>query len=241
MNLLAPLRRLIGHEIHQPASTGTTQCPSTQAVHRARTDTYRNQHADLLEHFRATRGRDLPAVERIVKGITGMDIFSQFGSNAAAAAAAYRALSLAARYQKPCPSIEALGRDVGLAATPMRTLLSRMEKAGLIVTHYPNPSHRVVEVVATGKKTAPTQSRSAAAAAASRAVAIGWPSRTITPERFGERIASAGRFEDSAQARRDPGSPRHEMPGRALPFSGCGISRVYDSAGSGQRTIAGTP
>jgi hypothetical protein len=70
MSLITTIRRrLIGYEVHQPpAAAGDTQCPSTQAVHRARTNAYRNQHADLLQHFRATRGRDLPAVDRIIKG-----------------------------------------------------------------------------------------------------------------------------------------------------------------------------
>lgn len=69
MSLLDAARRLSGHEIHRSGTAhGAPQCPSTQAVHRARTELYRNLHADLLERFRATRGRDLPAVERIVKG-----------------------------------------------------------------------------------------------------------------------------------------------------------------------------
>jgi len=69
MSLLAAARRLIGHEIHRPGPAhGAPQCPSTQAVHRARADIYRSQHADMLEQFRAIRGRDLPAVERIIKG-----------------------------------------------------------------------------------------------------------------------------------------------------------------------------
>ncbi|WP_205762420.1 hypothetical protein [Magnetospirillum aberrantis] len=211
MNLLDPLRRLIGHEIHHPVAVaaGPTQCPSTVSVHRARSNAYRNQHADLLEQYRATRGRDLPAVERIIMGNAQMDIFVQFGCNAAAAAAAYRILSLAARHHRPCPSIEALGREVGLAATPMRTLLSRMEKADLIRTHYPNPARRVVEIVASGRKTEPTQGNGEAAVAASRAVSMGWPARSVTTEQLSALIAAAGRFEDSPEAKRDLGITVH--------------------------------
>lgn len=43
----------------------STDCPSTQAVHRARDEAYRKQHAQLLAELSAVVGKPLPAVEQI--------------------------------------------------------------------------------------------------------------------------------------------------------------------------------
>lgn len=164
-----------------------------------------------------------------------MDAFAIFGKDAASAAATYRTLSAAARAGAPCPSVEVLGRDVGLTGETTRKLLRRMEAAGMIRTTYPSKTARVVEIVASGRKTAPTLGSNEMA----KSAAAGWPKQTMGAQQFSAALRRAGRFEDSPEARRDPGSPRHEMPPRASVFSPCGISRVYDHGGRGQRDVLG--
>lgn len=164
-----------------------------------------------------------------------MDAFAIFGKDAAKAAVTYRTLSAAACAGAPCPSVEVLGRDAELTGETMRKLLRRMEAVGLIRTTHPSKTARVVEITASGKKTAPTLGNNELA----RSAAAGWPKQTMGQEQFCAALGRAGRFEDSAEARRDPGSPRHEMPPRASVFSPCGISRVYDHGGRGQRDVAG--
>jgi hypothetical protein len=44
-----------------------TECPPTQAVHKARADAYRRKHAELLDELAPVVGRPLPAVERLTK------------------------------------------------------------------------------------------------------------------------------------------------------------------------------
>lgn len=173
-----------------------------------------------------------------------MDPFGAFGEHAAKAASAYRILSRAASTGAPCPSIESIGREVGLGATTLRTLLNRMESADLIRTTYPSPARRVVEIIASGNKTAPTQTSGDAAANASlaaKSAAQSGPRLTMTPEQFVAAGIAAGRFEDSAAARRDLGWPKNvrDLPQSAMVFSGCGISDVYGSTGI--RTGAGCP
>jgi hypothetical protein len=165
-----------------------------------------------------------------------MTAFAVFGMYASQAAAAYRILTSAANAGAPCPSVEQMARDVGLTSEPMRKLLNRMEAEKLIHTTYPAKARRVVEIVASGKKTAPTTGCNEAA----KAAGTGWPKRTMTPEQLSDAIGAAGRFEDEPAAKLDPGSDRREMPSPAMVFSGCGISQIYGIGGS-QRSVAGMP
>jgi hypothetical protein len=44
-----------------------TECPATQAIHKARDEAYRRRHAELLDEPAPVVAKPLPAVERLTK------------------------------------------------------------------------------------------------------------------------------------------------------------------------------
>lgn len=137
-------------------------------------------------------------------------------------------LSAAANTNAPCPSMESLGREMGLPREPTTKVLKRLEAFGLIRIQVPSKGQRVIVICETGKKTAPTQIGGGPQQRALAQAGGSWPKRTMTAEEFDEALAKAGRFEDDPRAKRDRGS--HGMPSRQT-YGRAGISDVYGSCG----------
>ena len=171
--------------------------------------------------------------------------FSSLGSKADWAKAAYQILSAAAKYGKPCPSLADIGGKIGIAESTAGKLLAAMDGADMIRRIPLGGGSRVIEIVSNGTRTGPSRAGTTTGALRAKqvvaAAATGWPKLTMTADQLDAAMAKSGRFEDSPEARRDPGSPKQDMPERSMVFSPCGISRVYDHGGSGQRDVAGRP